>query len=314
MAAWHLALWRLAAPKIRSCRTEPKNRPLRTQQNRTQQTHQPHRTQQTHQPHRTGPRDHPCRGAPNRPRRRAGPRSRSLVAGPGSRLLVAGPGNRSPGRTAVSSFRSAAAAPGGTVPYVRKASPGARAARWAAGVQGFPSWAAAPGGAEPAAQGRPAPVCSPSWAGARGGAGSFRQRGCAAPSGAGSAGRKACGPAPRAVRPAGSTSGAGPWGAEGWRRGALPCSCTPRFVVAGPPRALPGCSTAHGGRPVRAGRDSPPRPGQAYPRGSAPIPGVRARAEPSLPHVRVTLRVERPRTGTSPQHRGICPDRPPTLR
>lgn len=65
---------------------------------------------------------------------------------------------------------------------------------------------------------------------------------------------------------------------EEWRRGALPCSCTPRFL--GP-----------GDRPAEG---SPPDPFPAC--------------------VRVTLRVDAVRVGTSRQARGICPERPPTLR
>ena len=67
-------------------------------------------------------------------------------------------------------------------------------------------------------------------------------------------------------------------GEEEWRRGALPCSCTPRFL--GP-----------GDRPAEG---SPPDPFPAC--------------------VRVTLRVDAVRVGTSRQARGICPERPPTLR
>jgi len=96
--------------------------------------------------------------------------------------------------------------------------------------------------------------------------------------------------------------GVGPWGVGGWRRAALPCSCAPRF-----PRARV-C------RRTRAWVPGPVRssvafavPGHAYPRGWPGIP-----AHPS--YVRVTLRLVPGRTGTSPRARGICPDRPPTLR
>jgi hypothetical protein len=78
-------------------------------------------------------------------------------------------------------------------------------------------------------------------------------------------------PPPKVIRAA--------WtGAEEWRRGALPCSCTPRFLDPG--------------RPARR-RDL-----------SGPFPAC----------VRVTLRVDSVRVGTRPQARGICPERPPTLR
>ncbi len=124
------------------------------------------------------------------------------------------------------------------------------------------SLGAASGICLPGVCGRPARASRPTWAVVREAAGSFRRCRCAAP------------PCPQGVHPAGSTSGARSWGVGGWRRDALPCSCTPRFVVAGPPRDLPGCSTARGERPVRAMRDAPPvlgrhtradrHPSQAY--------------------------------------------------
>lgn len=96
--------------------------------------------------------------------------------------------------------------------------------------------------------------------------------------------------------------GVGLWGVGGWRRVALPCSCAPRF-----PRAR-AC------RRTRAWVSGPvwssvpfSVPGHAYPRGRPGIP-----AHPS--YVRVTLRLVPGRTGTSPRARGICPERPPTLR
>jgi hypothetical protein len=111
-------------------------------------------------------------------------------------------------------------------------------------------------------------------------------------------------PSPPA-RPEGVTGGVGRWDVGGRRRVALPCSCTPRFrmpgplVSRGPVSSCP--SPAHS------------RPGHTYPYGGSVIPArIPGRRHP--PYVRVTLRLVPGRTGTSPRRRGICPERPPTLR
>jgi len=56
------------------------------------------------------------------------------------------------------------------------------------------------------------------------------------------------------------------------------------------------------------------RPEHAYPQRRTAIPGAVERPAAFPPCVRVTLRVDPARTGTSPRPRGICPERPPTLR
>ncbi len=125
-------------------------------------------------------------------------------------------------------------------------------------------------------------------------------------------------PSPRESGPPRRT---GPWraavpggverpGAVGWRRDALPCSCTPRFLVPGDPaRSPPGRPPVRKGPPRRLIRHGTriPAPTDRHP-GQAP-PG-----QGRSPLVRVTLRVDVGLEGTSPRPRGICPERPPTLR
>lgn len=120
-------------------------------------------------------------------------------------------------------------------------------------------------------------------------------------------------PGSRSTRrgPAVWTGGADPVGAGGWRRDALPCSCTPRFLVRRP-GGRPGVRP-----PVGSSRHAYPGPapptvrrdhGQAIPVAADPHP------RRGRPCVRVTLRAGPGRTGTSPPTRGFCPERPPTLR
>lgn len=109
---------------------------------------------------------------------------------------------------------------------------------------------------------------------------------------------------PPAQAPRGAPSGCGrARGVLGSGRAALRRSCAPRFLVPGPllVRAvvLPGAKSSAPGTHTRT-------------RGCASRRGSGDRAVP--PFVRVTLRVVRARTATSPRARGICPDRPPTLR
>lgn len=94
-------------------------------------------------------------------------------------------------------------------------------------------------------------------------------------------------------------------GAGGRRRAALPCSCTPRFL------ARAAAFRAGRWRPARGPARN--RPGHTYPYERSVIPArIPGRLVP--PYVRVTLRLVPARTGTSPRPRGICPERPPTLR
>lgn len=83
-------------------------------------------------------------------------------------------------------------------------------------------------------------------------------------------------------------------GVGGWGRAALPCSCTPRFLMSrarSRTRAVVPCSLP------RPGRTRPTR--HAYPHGRVVIPAsVRPGTPPTC--VRVTLRVDPGRTGTSP--------------
>lgn len=89
-------------------------------------------------------------------------------------------------------------------------------------------------------------------------------------------GRNAVGPSPRLLRrrtsaaPPGSSGGTAAWGAAVRGRVALPCSCTPRFLVPGPPFArMPDGvhppPTRHGHEVV---------PGNAYPQRRTAIPGA----------------------------------------
>ncbi len=101
---------------------------------------------------------------------------------------------------------------------------------------------------------------------------------------------------------------------------ALPCSCTPRSLIPGPPfvrmRAAVLVSLLVYGRvssPLSPARPRN-RPRQRIPAAADRHPG-RGRTTGGVPPcVRVTLRVAPARTGTSPRPRGICPERPPTLR
>ena len=159
-------------------------------------------------------------------------------------------------------------------------------------------------------------------------------------------GRNAVGPSPRLLRllrpprrrasvaPPGSWDAWGPWhssrspdGTVAWDaavrgRVALPCSCTPRFLVPGPPfvrtRAgvhLPLLVYGPASTPLSPGTtQKQSRPEHAYPQRRTAIPGAVERPAAIPPCVRVTLRVAPTRTGTSPRPRGICPERPPTLR
>ncbi len=96
-------------------------------------------------------------------------------------------------------------------------------------------------------------------------------------------------------------------GAGGGRRGALPCSCTPRFLVPGPVLVVRGrCVAARWPGADASRAQIPARPARHPARTTGPAPYP--------PCVRVTLRRAARRTGTSPQARGICPERPPTLR
>ncbi|MBB5930545.1 hypothetical protein FHS34_006043 [Streptomyces echinatus] len=119
------------------------------------------------------------------------------------------------------------------------------------------------------------------------------------------------------VRPAGSfglaggsrrTGRGGGSGRAGRDRG------VPRFRAHAPPRFLvPGpLPRTRAVLPLgRARRTS--RPGHAYPYGWTGIPvHLVRRCVP--PYVRVTLRLVGGRDGTGPRARGICPERPPTLR
>lgn len=97
-------------------------------------------------------------------------------------------------------------------------------------------------------------------------------------------------------------------GAGGWRRGALPCSCTPRFLVPGTPGGSTGRSTACGERSLRvvgprrgravAGPQARPRLWR-QPRQALPVAADR-HPRRGRPCVRVTLRVDAGAAGTSP--------------
>lgn len=104
-------------------------------------------------------------------------------------------------------------------------------------------------------------------------------------------------------RPAGAGAGA-----VGWRRAARPCSCTP---VSSRPGRLPvrGPSSL---RSTARRRICPSR--TRIPVRMDRHPGAGCAAVVVPPYVRVTLRVAPAGTGTSPRARGICPERPPTLR
>lgn len=79
----------------------------------------------------------------------------------------------------------------------------------------------------------------------------------------------------------------------------------PRTRAGGPPRSSAG--------PFHlCGRE--PRHGHAYPYRWTVTPGRARRGKVVPPCVRVTLRVDPGPQGTSPGPRGICPERPPTLR
>lgn len=108
------------------------------------------------------------------------------------------------------------------------------------------------------------------------------------------------------------TGGAGRAGVGGWRHDALPCSCTPRFLVPGRPGGRPGVRPPVGSdRHAYLGHTPPTvrqHHGQAIPVAADPHP------RRGRPCVRVTLRAGPARTGTDPSARGFCPERPPTLR
>lgn len=111
--------------------------------------------------------------------------------------------------------------------------------------------------------------------------------------------------------PAVWTGGADPVGAGGWRRDALPCSCTPRFLVRRPggrPGVRPPVGSGRHAYPGAAPSTVRRHHGQAIPVAADPHP------RRGRPCVRVTLRAGPGRTGTSPPTRGFCPERPPTLR
>ena len=131
---------------------------------------------------------------------------------------------------------------------------------------------------------------------------------------------------PRSSTPAGGAVAASPV-IRG--RVALPCSCTPRFLVPGRRPSVCGHRLSSAG-PVQSRSllvygpaSAPPHPARtqiqshpehAYPQRRTAIPDAVERPAAFPPCVRVTLRVDPARTGTSPRPRGICPERPPTLR
>ena len=104
-----------------------------------------------------------------------------------------------------------------------------------------------------------------------------------------------------------------PWWVRRARRGggmlrfrahAPPVSSRPdRLPVRGPPSVR-----STGRRRVSV------RPGARIPVRTERHPRARCAADVVPPYVRVTLRVAPVDTGTSPRARGICPERPPTLR
>jgi hypothetical protein len=110
-------------------------------------------------------------------------------------------------------------------------------------------------------------------------------------------------------------------GGTGARRASVlmhpPVSSYPghRLSVCGPVFSCP-CSYTdrRPPRPHLARTQIQSRPGHAYPQRRTAIPGAVERPAAFPPCVRVTLRVDAARTGTSPHPRGICPERPPTLR
>lgn len=106
----------------------------------------------------------------------------------------------------------------------------------------------------------------------------------------------------RLPQPSGSRTRDSSGPAQGRGRGGIPCSCTPRFLVPGPfprTRVVLVVGRSRCGSHTRT-------------RGPHPGAGQAAGVVPSC--VRVTLRVVARRTGTGPRRRGICPERPPTLR
>jgi hypothetical protein len=102
-------------------------------------------------------------------------------------------------------------------------------------------------------------------------------------------------------------------------RAALPCSCTPRFLVPGPPfvrvRAgvlLPLFVYVPASTPPSPGTaQKQSRPEHAYPPRRTAIPGAVERPAAFPPCVRVTLRVAPARTGTSPRPQGHLPGTSP---
>lgn len=120
-------------------------------------------------------------------------------------------------------------------------------------------------------------------------------------------------PAPRGTLPVwvAVPGGVGWPGVARWRRGALPCSCTP---VSSYPGNRPGPEST-GPLTCTERTTSATHPhGHAYPYRRSVIPGTTRPDKVVPPCVRVTLRVDVGREGTSPGARGICPEHPPTLR
>lgn len=147
------------------------------------------------------------------------------------------------------------------------------------------------------------------------------------------------GPADEAVRPArapaaggvcgtggwaGAAGAGGPVGAGGvWEAAGAPAGgavgrrgfeARRASVLMHPPFPRTGLSAAPElGEPSRHVREED-RHGHAYPRRWTVTPGRARRGKVVPPCVRVTLRVDARPAGTSTSPRGICPERPPTLR
>ncbi|KPI16643.1 hypothetical protein OK006_10629 [Actinobacteria bacterium OK006] len=117
--------------------------------------------------------------------------------------------------------------------------------------------------------------------------------------------------------PSGDSSGgcagrggvAGRGGMEARRASVLMHPPFPRTRATDPARNPPGRSRVRKKPPRRLTRHEHP-----YPCRRTVIPGTTRPDKVVPPCVRVTLRVDVGREGTSPRARGICPERPPTLR